>query len=104
MDEKIAGCPLGAKCEEVKDVNGEQVLYRCPWHIKVRGVENNTGKHVDNYACAMAWMPVLLIENSNQQRGTGAAVESFRNEMVKANHVTTALLALNNNQKLIEGE
>ena len=25
-------------------------------------------------------MPILLIENSQQQRQTGAAVESFRNE------------------------
>ena len=33
----------------------------------------------------MAWLPHLLIENSGQQRQTGAAVESFRNEMVKAN-------------------
>jgi hypothetical protein len=30
-------------------------------------------------------MPILMIENSQQQRSTGAAVESFRNEMVKAN-------------------
>jgi len=27
----------------------------------------------------------LLIENAQQSRSTGAAVESFRNEMVKAN-------------------
>jgi hypothetical protein len=29
---------------------------------------------------------MLLIENSQQQRQTGAAVESFRNEMVDANN------------------
>ena len=28
-------------------------------------------------------MPVLLIDNTQQQRQTGAAVESFRNETVK---------------------
>jgi hypothetical protein len=31
----------------------------------------------------MTWLPVLLIENSQQQRQTGAAVESFRNETVR---------------------
>jgi hypothetical protein len=37
-------------------------------------------------------MPVLLIENSQQQRQTGAAVESFRNEMVKANEASNQVL------------
>jgi hypothetical protein len=35
---------------------------------------------------------MLLIENSQQQRQTGAAVESFRNEMVKANEFGQKLL------------
>ena len=33
----------------------------------------------------MSWLPVLMIENAQQSRQTGAAVESFRNEMVNAN-------------------
>lgn len=42
----------------------------------------------------MAWLPIMMIENSQQQRQTGAAVESFRNEMVKANeHSQKVLLA-----------
>ena len=53
--------------------------------MKVRGTNPNTGEEVDDYGCSIAWLPVLMIENSQQQRSTGAAVESFRNEMVKAN-------------------
>jgi hypothetical protein len=34
----------------------------------------------------------MMIENSQQQRQTGAAVESFRNEMVKANEVGQRVL------------
>jgi hypothetical protein len=37
-------------------------------------------------------MPMLMIENSQQQRQTGAAVESFRNEMVKNNEVGQRVL------------
>jgi hypothetical protein len=37
-------------------------------------------------------MPTLMIENSQQQWSTGAAVESFRNEMVKANQVSQKVL------------
>ena len=41
---------------------------------------------MDHWSCAITWMPMLTIENSQQQRHTGAAVESFRNEVVKSNN------------------
>ena len=65
---------------------------KCSWFTQVRGTNPNTGKEVDEWNCAITWLPVLLIENSQQQRQTGAAVESFRNEMVKANEVGQQIL------------
>lgn len=56
---------------------------QCALFTQVRGTNPNTGVEVDEWACAVAWLPVLLIENSQQQRQTGAAVESFRNEVVR---------------------
>lgn len=76
-------CPLVKK-----DCLGVQ----CSWFTQVRGVNPNTGKEVDEWACAIAWLPMLLIENSQQQRSTGTAVESFRNEMVKANDNSQAVM------------
>jgi hypothetical protein len=78
------GCPLNSfnPCKQLD----------CAWFIQVRGTNPNTGKEVDEWACAIAWMPMLMIENSQQQRQTGAAVESFRNEMVKANEVGQKVL------------
>lgn len=64
----------------------------CAWFMKVRGNNPNTGEEIDDYGCSMAWLPVLMIENSQQQRHTGAAVESFRNEMVKSNQVSQQVL------------
>jgi len=58
----------------------------------MRGTNPNTGKDVDEWGCAMTWLPVLLVENSQQQRQTGAAVESFRNEMVNANEISQRVL------------
>jgi hypothetical protein len=74
-------CPLGSKCEEVRD----NALHRCAWFIELAGRNPNTGQEVNERGCAMAWVPILLIENSQQQKSTAAAVESFRNEMVAAN-------------------
>lgn len=65
---------------------------QCSWFTLVRGTNPNTGKEVDEWSCAIAWLPILLIENSQQQRSTGAAIESFRNEMVKSNETTAQVL------------
>lgn len=58
---------------------------QCSWFTQLRGINPNTGQEIDNWGCAVTWLPVLLVENSQQQRQTGSAVESFRNEMVKNN-------------------
>lgn len=80
---------------------------QCSWFTQVRGTNPQTGQEVDEWACAIAWMPMLMIENSQQQRQTGAAVESFRNEMVNSNQkAMNALLqgnTLMNQHKAIEG-
>jgi hypothetical protein len=82
--EAKANCPLdGFKpCRQLE----------CAWFMKVRGNNPNTGEEIDDYGCSIAWMPVLMIENSQQQRQTGAAIESFRNEMVKSNDVSQQVL------------
>lgn len=58
---------------------------KCSWFMRVRGMNPNTGEDIDEWGCAVTWMPIMTIENSQQQRHTSAAVESFRNEVVKAN-------------------
>ena len=79
---------------------------QCAWFTQVRGTNPNTGKEVDEWACAIAWLPMLLIENSQQQRQTGAAVESFRNEVVKANETAPRPLTLTHleSRPLVESE
>lgn len=65
----------------------------CAWFLKVRGNNPNTGEEIDDWGCSIAWLPILLIENAQMSRQTGAAVESFRNEMVKANETSQQMLA-----------
>lgn len=82
--EKGTYCPLlKKKC----------IGLECAWFTRVQGYDVNTGNQVDEYQCAISLLPMLLVENSGQQRQTGAAVESFRNEMVKANENSVKLLA-----------
>jgi hypothetical protein len=65
----------------------------CAWFMKVSGANPNTGETVDDYGCAMVWTPIMLMENSQMQRQTGAAVESFRNEMVNSQNTFNNLIA-----------
>ena len=74
----------------------------CMWATTVRGTDKNTGKEVDDSGCAVAFLPMLLIEGSSQGRSTAAAVESFRNEMVKSNDAMIAVAA-NNIRRLSDG-
>lgn len=55
----------------------------CPKWIQIQGYDANSGKELSEWKCADAWLPLLMIENSQMQRQTGAAVESFRNLVVK---------------------
>ena len=79
-------------CDFCPLIKEDCVGLKCSWFTQVRGTNPNTGKEVDEWSCAIAWLPMLLIETSQQQRQTGAAVESFRNEMVKANESSQKLL------------
>jgi hypothetical protein len=64
----------------------------CAWFLKVQGKNPQSGADIDEWGCSMSWLPILMIENSQMQRQTGSAVESFRNEMVKNNEVSQRVL------------
>lgn len=96
-------CPLGAKCEEAKD----GAIIRCAWYTRVRGTNRNTNEEVDQWACALNHMPMLLIENSFFQRATSAEVSELRVEVAQGNKVgqqliATALQAAHSNPKLVD--
>lgn len=90
LPDKNLGCHhtgFTRKCRELVAI-GE-----CGRWMQIQGHNPNTGEPVSRYDCIDNWTPLLLIENSQQQRQTGAAVESFRNEMVKANGLALTLAA-----------
>lgn len=83
--------------------------FDCAWFMEVRGTHPNTGEETNEWGCAMAFMPILMMSNAQQSRQTGAAVESFRNEMVKSNQTSNELmsqsikLAAERGKNLLEG-
>lgn len=83
-------CPL---------LNKKCIKHQCVWYNMLQGKNPQTGQNVQEWGCSIAWIPLLLVENTGKQVQTNAAIESFRNEMVKANMVTLALVNENNKKQ-----
>ena len=67
-------CPL---------VNGECKKLECVWFTQIAGNHPQTGEEFDEWGCAVAWMPILSIENTKRLNEVGGAIESFRNATVE---------------------
>lgn len=75
-------CPATGFARSCREIIAE---CDCPKFVSVRGRDPQTGADVDRAGCVDSFLPLLLIENAQVSRQTGAAIESFRNEVVSAN-------------------
>tara|TARA_R100000231_G_C5277882_1_gene150713 strand:+ start:350 stop:658 length:309 start_codon:yes stop_codon:yes gene_type:complete len=67
-------CPLiGESCRQLE----------CMWYTQISGTNPQTGEPVNEYGCAVAWIPFLQVDNTKHVNEAGAAIESFRNETVQ---------------------
>jgi len=89
-------CPLGNKCEEITDGK----IHRCAWYTKVIGKNPQSEEEIEDWACSMSWMPMLMIEMSQTNRGQTSALESFRNETVKGQETFNELMEQRNQAML----
>lgn len=81
-------CPLGHTCD------------KCLWYVARAGQAQGQPVEVKTQ-CAVLWMGDLLIPLLKSTNGTAAAVESFRNEMVRGNgELSSFLLAGQGPQRL----
>lgn len=72
-----------------------KVCHKCPWWTHIRGKDPQSDKEIDHWGCAIGFLPVLLIENAQTGRATGAAVETLRNDLVQGVIDSVALAAEN---------
>jgi len=89
-------CPLGSECEEIRD----NKIYRCMWYTKLVGDDPNTGELIEDWSCAISWMPTLQVEMSKTNRGQTEALESFRNETVKGQSTFNELISKTQNLQI----
>ena len=68
-------CPLGSTCEKVVD----NEIHRCAWYINIKGKNPQDGSDIDQWDCAIAWQPIIAIENNGQTRNLVSTFQSLRN-------------------------
>lgn len=81
--------------------------HRCEAYENVIGVDPQTGVEINQWGCSLfSSRNRLIIENSQQQRYTGAAVDKLTNTTVAASEAMTVLLVSQQkpDSKLIESE
>jgi hypothetical protein len=88
-------CPL---------VQGDCKQLGCSWFTQMRGTHPQTGEPVDEWGCAVTWLPVLLVENAKEARHGASAIESFRNEVTKAQYATANAISAAANIHLLEAQ
>ena len=83
-------CPL---------VQGECKQLGCSWFTQLRGTNPNTGEEIDEWGCAVTWLPILLVENAKQGRQTrsdhgGPPINpSFLKQILRTPHSDTQFMA-----------
>lgn len=87
-DEKLK-CPATGFAKSCRAIVSE---HDCPKFVSLKGKDPQTGADIDRHGCVDTFLPFLLIENAQMSRQTGAAVESLRNEIVRANDEAKAKL------------
>lgn len=59
------------------------IEHQCAFYTQIMGTHPQTGVQTAEWGCAIAWMPVLMIEAAQQARQAGASVDKLTNEVVR---------------------
>jgi hypothetical protein len=89
-------CPLNGKAcndgvrEDFPEV-APGVKVHCRWWQHVLGKDPQTQKEIDNFDCAVAWLPVIGIENSQMTRHAAASADKVANEVAQTKQAVSTL-------------
>ena len=81
-------CPLGSECEKIVD----GVIHRCAWYVTIKGKNPQDNTDIDESRCAIAWQPILAIEQTATAVHTNQSIQSMRNETIKRQEIAMGAL------------
>lgn len=68
------------------------IEHQCMLYTHVQMQDPQSGLSKDQWTCALALIPILVIEGARQTRNVQASVDSMRNEVVKRQDVLNAAI------------
>lgn len=86
-------CPLLKK---------ECIEHQCEWYINILGLHPQTGETINDWRCAISFLPVLLVENSKEQRGTAASCDKIASQIFKSRSEFIGALPPEAKNRLVE--
>ena len=90
----------GTFCPLLKE---DCIQFKCVFWTQLRGTHPQSGAEIDEWSCAIAWLPILLIENAKEIKQGAAATESFRNVMLELNKgISTEVIEAKAQMKALE--
>jgi len=84
--------PDDLKCPFHKKAMAD-VCHSCPLWVQLRGKNPQSTQEIDKWDCAIAFLPILTIENSQRQMQTAAAVNEMTAEVKKTDAQSSAAIA-----------
>lgn len=57
------------------------IQHECEFYINIMGAHPQTGELINDFRCSISFLPVLMVENSNQQRQTASEVSKVANQI-----------------------
>lgn len=74
-------CPYGHTCETIRQDADGPYLDRCSHYINIKGKDPQSTELIDDWRCAVAWTPVVILEGAQYSRNTVDAVVSLRDNV-----------------------
>jgi hypothetical protein len=68
-------------CKTCPFLNKDCIEDKCMFWTKLIGEDPQTRQPYDQWSCAIAWLPVMLVENSQMTRQGTSTVQEFRSEV-----------------------
>lgn len=59
----------------------------CAMYTHIRGKNPQSEEEIDTPGCSIAFLPILLLNETQQMRQMGAATEGLRNKINEANNI-----------------
>jgi hypothetical protein len=91
MLEELTTCPLGSKCQEVKD----NKIHTCAWYMTLKGIDPQTGEQLNVKQCAIVAQTILIMDNTKATYGQSQAHANLANILIngKENNTSQQLIS-----------